>query len=70
MTQPAVYAEQGVPYFWRIDAVDGNGPELQTYRLVRGSYVLDAEFGPGESGAVEHPWRVRIDMAEFELPGR
>jgi Uma2 family endonuclease len=29
VTKPAIYAEQGIPYFWRID----DGPTLQTFRL-------------------------------------
>jgi Uma2 family endonuclease len=68
VTKPAIYAEQGIPYFWRIDAVDGDGPRLETYRLIDGSYTLDAKFAPGESGTVDHPWTVHVDLAEFVVP--
>lgn len=60
VTTPAVYAEQGIPYFWRID----DGPRLQTFRLdpATGSYVLGADLGPGERGELTVPWPVTIDM--------
>lgn len=66
VTKPAVYAEQGVPYLWRID----EGPRLQTYRLDpgAGTYVLHSDLGPGETGSAAAPWTVTVDMAEFVMP--
>ena len=63
MTEPTVYAEQGIPFFWRID----DGLRLQAYRLDpgTGSHVLDVELGPGER-TVRRP--VSLDMAEFVMP--
>ncbi len=70
VTKPAIYAEMGIPYFWRIDSLRGLGPRLQAYRLDprTGEYVLQAEFGPGEAGTLEQPWPITIDMKEFVLP--
>jgi len=66
ITKPAVYAEQGIPYFWRID----DGPRLLAHRLdsATGSYALDVELGPGKAGELTAPWPVTIDMTEFVLP--
>ncbi len=45
ITKPAVYAEQGIPFYWRIEAE----PRLLCHRLdsVIGGYVLDRELAPG-----------------------
>lgn len=66
VTKPAVYAEQGIPHFWRID----KGPRLEIYRLdlPTNTYLRQAEFGPGEKGEWVDPWPVAIDMTEFVLP--
>lgn len=65
VTKPAIYAEQGIPYFWRIE----DGPRLETYRLdpEAGSYELCGDLGPGEVGDAAAPWGVRIDMTELAL---
>jgi Putative restriction endonuclease len=71
VTKPAIYAEQGIPYFWRIDAVDEGTARLEAYALGgAGTYVLEAEFGPGKTGTLEHPWHVEVDMTDFVLPRR
>lgn len=66
VTKPAIYAEQGIPYLWRID----EGPRLQTYRLEPGtdSYALVSDLGPGEKGPAAAPWSVSVDMTEFVMP--
>ena len=71
VTKPAVYAEQGIPYFWRVDALDEGKPRVEAYALDPGTrtYIPEAELGPGESELLEHPWPVAIDMEEFFLPG-
>ena len=68
VTKPAVYAEQGIPYFWRID----DGPTLQTFRLdpATGSYVRDAELGPDTRGELAAPWPLTVDTAELVIPHR
>lgn len=64
--KPGVYAEQGVPYFWRID----DGPRLQAYRRdpVSGEYVLGTDLGPGRPGDVVAPWPVRLDTTDLVMP--
>ena len=71
VTKPAVYAEQGIPYFWRVDALDEGKPRAEAYALDPGTrtYIPEAELGPGESELLEHPWPVAIDMEELFLPG-
>ena len=68
LTKPWLYAEAGIPYFWRID----QGPRLVALRLDPslgdGHYIYDTELVPSEDGEVEHPWSARIDMAEFVTP--
>jgi Uma2 family endonuclease len=66
VTKPAVYAEQGIPYFWRID----DGPTLQSYRLdpATGSYTLDAELGPDSRAQLGTPWTVTVDTADLVIP--
>lgn len=68
ITKPAVYAEQGIPFFWRID----DGPRLQTFRLdpELGEYLRRVELGHGEKRTLTEPWSVEIDMAEFVMPHR
>ena len=68
IAKPAVYAEQGIPFFWRVD----DGPRLQTYALDphTGAYGREIQLGPGETGAPASPWPVRIDMNDLVMPGR
>ncbi|MDN5920061.1 MAG: Uma2 family endonuclease [Pseudonocardia sp.] len=73
VTKPAIYAEQGIPFFWRIEGVDGAsdfGPRLQAFRLdpSTGGYRLVSELGAGESGEVLGPWTVSVDMSELAPP--
>jgi Uma2 family endonuclease len=71
ITKPVIYADQRIPYFWRIDTVDEGKPVLQAYALDgrTRTYVQEAELGPGDAAALEHPWTVAVDMAQFVLPG-
>jgi Uma2 family endonuclease len=55
VTKPAIYAEQGIPYFWRIDALDEGAVRLEAYALhpASGTYVREgpssAAMSPGRS---------------------
>lgn len=70
VTKPAIYAEHGIPCFWRIDTPAGGQVRLQAFALgAQGTYVQETDLGPGEVATLEHPWEVRVDMAEFVLPG-
>lgn len=66
ITKPAVYAEQGIPFYWRIEAE----PRLLCHRLApaTGGYVLDRELAPGEKAELSTPWPVTVDMAELVMP--
>lgn len=69
VTKPAVYAEQGIPYFWRLDTVDEGKARLEVYALTtKGTYAQEAELGPGDVGTLDHPWSVTVDMTDFVLP--
>lgn len=67
VTKPALYAEQGIPWFWRIEGIDEGAPRLQSLRLdpTTGTYECEAELGPRESGEVAGPWQVSIAMAQL-----
>ena len=66
ITKPAVYAEQGIPFYWRIEAE----PRLLCYRLdpATGDYLLDRELAPGEKAELTEPWPLTVDMAELVMP--
>ena len=66
VAKPAVYAEQGIPFFWRVD----DGPRVQSYRLDprTGTYDTVVEIGPGETGEPLAPWPVRLDTTELVMP--
>ena len=57
VTKPAIYAETGIPYFWRIDALDEGAARLQAYALDPGTrtYAKEAEFDSGETGTPGAP---------------
>ncbi|MGH3903477.1 MAG: Uma2 family endonuclease [Pseudonocardiaceae bacterium] len=66
ITKPVVYAEQGIPFYWRIEAE----PRLLCHRLdpATGGYVLDRELAPGEKAELTEPWPLTVDMAELVMP--
>jgi Uma2 family endonuclease len=66
ITKPAVYAEQAIPFYWRIEAE----PRLLCYRLdpATGDYLLDRELAPGEKAELTEPWPLTVDMAELVMP--
>jgi Uma2 family endonuclease len=66
LAKPAVYAEQGIPFFWRVD----EGPCLQSFRLDprTGRYDTAVEIAPGDTGEPLAPWPVRFDTAELVMP--
>jgi len=66
VAKPAVYGEQGIPFFWRVD----DGPRVQSFRLDPriGKYRFDAELGPAEAGELAAPWPVHLDTNELIMP--
>jgi len=66
ITKPAVYAEQGIPFYWRIEAE----PRLFCHRLdpATSTYALDRELAPGEKADLTEPWSLTVDMGELVMP--
>jgi Uma2 family endonuclease len=66
ITKPAVYAEQGIPFYWRIEAE----PRLFCYRLHpdTGSYAPYRELAPREKVELTEPWPLAVDMDELVMP--
>ncbi|MGH3979820.1 MAG: Uma2 family endonuclease [Pseudonocardiaceae bacterium] len=66
ITKPAVYAEQGIPFYWCIEAE----PRLLCHHLdpAAGTYNLDGELAPGEKAELTEPWSLTIDMTELVMP--
>ncbi len=66
ITKPAVCAEQGIPFYWRIEAE----PRLFCHRLdpATGTYALDLELAPGEKADLTEPWSLTVDMGELVMP--
>lgn len=63
ITKPAVYAQAGIPWFWRVETRDG--PALFTYRLERGHYAEAGSARPGERVAVTAAFPVSIEPADL-----
>ncbi len=66
ITKPAVYAEQGIPFYWRIEAE----PRLYCHRIdpATGSHALDRKLAPGEKADLTEPWTLTVDMGELVMP--
>lgn len=66
IAKPAVYAEQGIPFFWLVD----DGPRVKSYRLDprTGHYRCEVELGPGEAGQLAAPWPVHLDTNDLVMP--
>ncbi|MCA1672066.1 MAG: Uma2 family endonuclease, partial [Actinobacteria bacterium] len=66
ITKPAVYTEQGIPFYWRIEAE----PRLFCHRLdpATYAYALDRELAPGEKADLTEPWSLTVDMGELVMP--
>jgi Uma2 family endonuclease len=61
--KPALYAEAGIPFYWRVETHDGL--EVYTYRLdpTVGSYVDDGHFT--DTIKVSEPWRISLPISRF-----
>ncbi len=63
LTKPALYAEAGIPCFWRVELDEG--PSAFVYRLEADSYVQIDSARPGEDLVLEEPFPVRLDPSEL-----
>jgi Uma2 family endonuclease len=59
VTKPSVYAQAGIPSFWRVELEDG--PAIFAYRLERGVYVEAASARPGEHLVVNEPFPISLN---------
>src|SRR4029079_11819794 len=59
VTKPAVYAEQGIPYFWRVDALDEGKPRVEAYAL-----------DPGTRTTSRRPSSLPVSPSSSSTPGQ
>jgi Uma2 family endonuclease len=61
-TKPMLYAEAGIPIYWRVESQ--NGLVVHTYRLSpRGGYEKTGEFK--STIAVDEPWEIKIPITRL-----
>ncbi|GAB3798121.1 Uma2 family endonuclease [Micromonospora zhanjiangensis] len=58
--KPALYAEAGIPYFWRIEINDGVVVHVGKLDPVRGTYVEQARLTNGIR--LSEPWEIDIPL--------
>ncbi|MER7440414.1 Uma2 family endonuclease [Micromonospora avicenniae] len=64
-TKPALYAEAGIPAYWRVERGDF-GPVIYRYGLAKGvHYDLLGTVGPDDPVEVTEPWRMRLDPGDW-----
>ncbi|MEV4715296.1 Uma2 family endonuclease [Micromonospora sp. NPDC049374] len=63
--KPALYAEAGIPYYWRVERGDF-GPVVYRYELVKEvHYNLLGTVGPDDPVEVTEPWPMRLDPSTW-----
>lgn len=63
LTKPAIYAQAGIPSYWRVEP--DAGPSVTAYRLEGDHYAEAGSVGPGEVLAAGEPFPLRIDPADL-----
>ncbi|MGH9071261.1 MAG: Uma2 family endonuclease [Acidimicrobiales bacterium] len=63
LTKPSLYAQSGIPAFWRVELDDG--PSVYAYRLDGTSYVEVAAGRPGARMILSDPFPVTFDPADL-----
>ena len=63
LTKPALYADAGIPSYWRVELEDG--PAIFAYGLEGGRYVERGSARPGERLTLNEPFTVTIDPADL-----
>lgn len=61
--KPAMYAEAGIPIYWRVELQDA--PRVVVCSLSRGRYVTRATLTAGTTGRITRPFAVKLDPAEI-----
>jgi Uma2 family endonuclease len=64
LTKPALYAQAGIPLFWRVE-LEG-GPAIFAYRLEQGRYVEVGSARPGKRLVVDEPFPISVDPAALQ----
>ncbi|MEH0983277.1 Uma2 family endonuclease [Micromonospora sp. CPCC 205556] len=65
LTKPALYAEAGIPSYWRVERGDF-GPVVYRYTLVKGvHYNLLGTVGPDDPVRIDEPWPMRLDPSAW-----
>ena len=70
LIKPSVYAEAGIPHYWRIDLDEQEAPTLVLHQLAGSAYRMVASVPAGESVVIEAPFRVELRPAELVDPRR
>jgi hypothetical protein len=61
--KPAMYAEAGVPVYWRVE-LHGT-PKIVVCSLSRGRYVTRTTLAAGTRGSITRPFLVELDPADL-----
>ncbi|MEU8659681.1 Uma2 family endonuclease [Actinoplanes philippinensis] len=62
LLKPAVYAEAGIPEYWRVEA----GPVLRTYALAEsGGYRPSRDVTAEEQAKLDSPYPIRVSLAAW-----
>ena len=61
--KPAMYAEAGIPVYWRVELQDP--PRIFASSLSRGRYVTRSTVTAGTRGRITKPFAVEIDPADL-----
>jgi Uma2 family endonuclease len=69
-TKPALYAQAGVPNYWRVET-GPDGPTVHVYALVADAaiYTRAHVVRPGATVTVDAPWPVTLTPPELTAPG-
>jgi Putative restriction endonuclease len=61
--KPVMYAEAGVPVYWRVELQDT--PKAVACSLSRGRYVTRTTLVAGTAGRITRPFAVELDPADL-----
>lgn len=70
LAKPSVYAEAGIPAYWRIGLDRPEEPLIAVHELAGDVYREVAVVRAGESVTVDLPFAVELRPAELVMPGR
>ncbi|WP_036346070.1 Uma2 family endonuclease [Micromonospora sp. CNB394] len=64
-TKPSVYAEAGIPHYWRVERGEF-GPVVHRYQLTKGvHYESLGTVGPDDPVQLDEPWPMRLDPSAW-----